>query len=162
MQAGRLHHAEGLADDLTAGGGLGFVVLGHEGGVLLLLRLPAGGQPKLPGGVGSGGLAQGRAIVAASAFDGVELVSNRDGGGGFGDFLDPHSGEDPGHAAPAVGGGAVSSEVEQECEGMGTSKGANRNLQAHMGTARHPLQAKRQLPQKAARAAPSELIYGLI
>jgi len=147
MQAGSLHHAEKLADDLTAGGGLGFIVLGHEGEVLLR-RLASGRQSKLPGDAGPGGLAQWRAIVAASAFDGVELVSNKDGRGVFGDFLDPGSGEDLGHAGPAVGGGAVSREVEQEFEGMGTSKGANRNLHTRMGSGSPPATGQAPPPTK--------------
>ena len=100
-----------LADDLAAGGGLGLFVLGHEGERL--------GAAELPGDVGPGGLAQGRAIIAAAAFDGVKLVADEDGGGGLGDFLDPGGGEDLGHAGPAVGGGAVPGEVEQEGEGVG-------------------------------------------
>jgi hypothetical protein len=108
LQAGSLHHAP---DDLAAGGGFGLFVLGHEGERL--------GPAKLPGDVAPGGLAQRRAVIAATAFDGVELVANEDRGGGLGDFLDPGSSEDLRHPSPAVGGGAAPGEVEQKGEGVG-------------------------------------------
>ena len=85
-------------------------MLGHEGERL--------GAAELPGDVGPRRLAQGRAVIAAAAFDGVELVADEDGGGGFGDFLHAGSGEDLGHAGPAVGGGAVPREVVQQGEGV--------------------------------------------
>ena len=83
-----------LADDLAAGGGLGLLVFGHEGERL--------GAAELPGDVGPGGLAQGGAVIAAAAFDRVELVADEDSDGGLGDFLDPGSGEDLSHAGPSV------------------------------------------------------------
>jgi hypothetical protein len=53
-----------------------------------------------------------------------------------------------GHAGPAVGGGAVSREVEQEFEGMGTSKGANRNLHTRMGSGSPPATGQAPPPTK--------------
>ena len=86
-------------------------MLGHEGKGL--------SAAELPGDVGPRRLAQGRAVIAAAAFDRVKLVADKYGGGGLRDFLYPGGGEDLGHAGPAVGGGAVSGEVEQEGEGVG-------------------------------------------
>jgi hypothetical protein len=68
MQAGSLHHTQDAADDFAARGG----VVGGDLGI-------RGRAAELPGDFGPRCLAEGGAIIATAAPDGIKLGADQDG-----------------------------------------------------------------------------------
>ena len=95
------------------------IPVGGFHGLLVLCDFVQGSlAANLPGDFRPGRFADRGSVVAAAAFDGIELLADEVSGSGRGDFLDAGGDEQLGDASPIVRGRAAPGEVVEEREGV--------------------------------------------